>query len=137
MLAMIGDNIILCKISNMDKCISNELYRIKKYYTWLLVMLDCYDEDNNSINQSQLVMVIIKIIFIFVLIFALNTFFNNYTDTIFGRMNLKTEYTRRHLHSVLHSQFFINRNFCRTMVFLLFLICLNFFFTGFLFYLRI
>jgi hypothetical protein len=49
MLVMIGDNLILIDKQDESECISNELYKNKKYYVFLLFKLGIYDEEEDSL----------------------------------------------------------------------------------------
>ena len=61
---MIDDNILMCKKINSEKCIADELYRNKKYMTYLLFILEAYNEDENRMNETQLFIVTIKFAFL-------------------------------------------------------------------------
>ena len=127
---MIDDNIIMCKRLNSEKCIRNELWRNNKYYTYMLLMLEAYNEEDNSLNLSQLIRVTIKIFFTFIVIFFTKKIFSVFIDDFFkSYLNIKlVADTRRKL--------YVNQGVYYTLTYIIVFTILNILLTSYLFYLR-
>jgi len=75
---MIDENLLLCEKEKEAKCISEELYRIKKYYRYFLYVIGVFDEEDNSIIVSQLIIVIIKLLLYYKIYFFAEKALINY-----------------------------------------------------------
>jgi len=53
MLIMIDENLILIDKQDESECVSNELYRNKKYYVYVLYNLGIYDEEEDAMLKWQ------------------------------------------------------------------------------------
>ena len=63
MLVMIDENLILIDKQDETECISNELYKSKNYYVYVLYRLGLYDEEENGLMIWQSIKVRHKFIF--------------------------------------------------------------------------
>ena len=84
---MIDDNLIMCQTSEASKCISDELFANKKYYTYLLFIFGIYDEEENSIIYTQLI--IVTILFFYFAVFFKNMLISFLNFFLFNVLKLK------------------------------------------------
>ena len=125
---MVDDNLILCKKTNSEKCISDELFRSKKYLTYALFMIEAYNEDDDSVIISQLIIVIIKIFTTIFLLYVTKVIFCYlFDDFLYWRLNLNLIPLRTII---------INQEIYNGIIIMNALIFLNLYLTGVLFYLR-
>ena len=53
MLVMIDENLVLIEKQDEAECISNELYKSKKYFVFVLYKLGLYDEEEDALMKWQ------------------------------------------------------------------------------------